>query len=162
MDIISSPKIDARTVSFCRIRPVKMPQYSSTGACGIDFFVPEDWNEGKDFRLAPHARVLIPSGIKTILPTGTGLLAINKSGVSSKKGLARMAELIDWDYQGEIHISLVNTSEETVTIAPGDKIIQFIHIQLPQAIIHEVSPEEYAQVPPTERLAGGFGSTDKK
>lgn len=69
--------------------------------------------------------------------------------------------VVDEDYQGEVHIHMTNVGKEPVTIAPGDKIVQFILLPVLYAQPVEVPIEElYEQE--TERGAGGFGSTDKK
>jgi dUTPase len=50
---------------------------------------------------------MIPSGVKVwIMDKHTYLQATNKSGVASKFHLDVMANTIDADYQGEIHINL--------------------------------------------------------
>lgn len=128
--------------------------------------------------LKPHARVLIPSGVhvnleelsKRIiiegnddnnLTAGIALIVHNKSGVGSKKGLDRLAEVIDQDYQGEVHLNVVNTSNEPQVIKPGDKLVQMILLPVFYSK-PEVVPFEVLYDNNTERGAGGFGSTDKK
>lgn len=129
-------------------------------------------------RLYPHERILIPSGIHVDLTDlgyemkltegsqfgpstrcGIALIAHNKSGVATKKGLDRLAEVVDEDYQGEIHISIVNTGNENIYIEEGDKLIQFLLIPVVYADIKEFKFEDlYSQK--TLRGSGGFGSTD--
>ena len=79
----------------------------------------------------PGSKILIPSGIYVKLPKNIFLIAENKSGISSKRGLIKGAQVIDVDYQGEIHINLINPTKYNVSIYPGEKIIQFVPIFQP-------------------------------
>lgn len=78
--------------------------------------------------LSPHSRIIIPTGIKAIInPVNSMLQANNKSGVATKLGLVVGATIVDSNYTGEIHISVINTSSTYVDITPGQKLVQFIH-----------------------------------
>jgi deoxyuridine 5'-triphosphate nucleotidohydrolase len=157
-------------------------------SAGYDFFIPEfspelmaDINEKNDynidfisggFAIRPRQRVLIPAGIKMNITKfaedlyytdelGIASIGFNKSGVSTKLGLDVLACVIDEDYQGEIHISIYNTSDEHVEINFGDKIIQFLFIPVLLPTLKEKSPEELFYKD-TVRGEGGFGSTGTK
>lgn len=169
-------------MNFSKIRNVKTPNRANKGDAGIDFFFPEDLKYGdiklngeaigtnvnhfpmraKDdvthIILKPHEDVLIPSGIKVDVPFGTVLNAFNKSGVALRFKLVRGAETIDNGYQGEVHLHLINYSNETITIKPGQKLIQFIHLPI---IIEEWVQKEEIDLynSDTTRGTGGFGST---
>ena len=120
--------------------------------------------------LKPHQRVLIPSGIHINLSTVEGfpikgkiavdLCAHNKSGVSIKKGLDLLPVLIDQDYQGELHIGLVNTGTEDILIEENEKITQFV---LRPVILDTIEEVDFSTLysETTERGTGGFGSTNK-
>jgi dUTP pyrophosphatase len=165
---------------YIRIRDVKSPARGTAEAAGIDFFVPNynaqfavDFREknpnidyaytaddSMQFVVKPGQRVLIPSGIKTWMTPGTALIAANKSGVASKKGLIFGAQVVDSDYAGEVHISVINTSNDDVLIKCGEKLIQFIHTPVLLTPPEEV--DEYmfnALHDKSQRGTGGFGST---
>lgn len=170
-------------MKFSKIRDVKSPQRGTELSAGIDFFVPKFTKEFKEdlfqknlnsisfddleknniIVLKPHNKILIPSGIKVNF-TGEqnkALVAFNKSGVATKLGLDVMACVVDQDYQGEIHISLINNTKKTVKIKEGDKIIQFLMLHIFYESIEEINIGElYSQV--SERGEGGFGSTGVK
>ena len=114
--------------------------------------------------LLPHSKVLIPSGIHVRLPEGIFLNGSNKSGIASKRGLLIGAQTIDQDYEGEIHINLMNPTNEHVFIAAGEKIVQFIPYFQP--VMHDVveykSKEELYKDFNSERGEGGFGSSGTK
>lgn len=125
--------------------------------------------------LMPQDRILIPSGIhvnfteeefslreSTNLPLGLSLNANNKSGIASKRGLDHLANVVDVDYEGEIHINLVNTSIYPVEIKENEKIIQFLLQPVFYATLDEVSFEDLYLNSNSQRGTGGFGSTDEK
>ncbi len=66
--------------------------------------------------------------------------------------------VVDSDYQGEIHLHLINVGNQTITIRPGDKLVQFLLIEVDHDIIEEVREDDLFRMP-TRRGSGGFGST---
>ena len=142
-------------MKFSKVRDVKSPSRGTALSAGIDFFVPNDFIE---MTVLPNQRTLIPSGIKVSLPDGYALIAFNKSGVASKTGMIVGACVVDEDYQGEIHLNMMNTSDIGQLIRPGDKLTQFILVPVNYAEPQEVIMDNlYREV--TERGEGGFGST---
>ena len=148
--------------TFAKIRNVKSPVRGTELSAGIDFFIPEDWNDHKPHVIGPGGDVLIPSGIKAKVPKGYALIAFNKSGISTKQKLIVGACVVDEDYQGEIHIHLINTNKTMgTTIGPGMKVAQFILIPVSYAMPEEVDLDDlYTEA--TVRGEGGFGSTGNK
>lgn len=73
--------------------------------------------------------------------------------------------LIDQDYQGQIHINLINTSAtESTYIQAGEKIVQFVPFFQPNMSISEeyTSKEELYAGTSSVRGEGGFGSSGLK
>ena len=163
---------------------VKAPQREA-GNAGVDFFIPdysktfEDaFNLKNDPKKAildfvknqiiikPHCDANIPSGIHSFMDKDTGLLALNKSGIASKKKLTVGACLVDPNYQGIIHCHVINTSDEEVTIDLGTKIVQFVPYKFDttEIVVEEnMSQEEfYSDLEFSNRGAGGVGSTGLK
>ena len=136
-----------------KLRNVKTPNRGTASSAGIDFYAPEDFETKV---LKPGESVLIPSGIKMQLPRGYALIAFNKSGVAVKQGLSVGACVVDEDYEGEIHLHMINTSDKDQVIATGQKLVQFVLVPVAYFDIEEV---EALQSRNTERGAGGFGST---
>ena len=147
-------------MKITKIRDVKTPIRGTAGSAGIDFFVPNDYPSNL-CTIPPCERFFIPSGIKANVPEGYALIAMNKSGVALKKGLMVGACVVDSDYQGEIHLHLVNTSAKPVTIEPGDKLTQFLLIPVNHCVVEEV-PLGLLFEEETSRGSGGFGSTGVK
>lgn len=159
-------------MKFCKVRDVKSPERGTGKAAGIDFFVP---NLGKPIILSPFYDLLIPSGIKMEIPEGYMLMAADKSGVvtsgpaciaagrTPKKGafdsaVILGAKIVDEDYQGEIHIHLINTGNTSILIRPGMKIAQFILVPVSYEGLEEVAENELFSRS-SERGEGALGST---
>ena len=141
-------------MKYSKIRKVKSLTRGTSQSAGIDFYIPDDWNNGMPRSIAPGGRALIPSGIKVNLPAGYALVAFNKSGVATKTGLIVGACVVDEDYQGEIHLSVINTNQPFeiydadghysttsgyVTINPGEKLVQFILVPVNYSMPEEVA-----------------------
>lgn len=178
-----------RRIQFTKIRDVKSPNRANAHDAGTDFFIPE-WtdsfykdlleknknnkityqpiideqgDEVLEMTLAPNAQINIPSGIKVnILDKNTYLDANNKSGVATKYRLVVGAKVVDADYQGEVHLNLINTSDEYVSIRTGQKIVQFIHKEFINTEWEEITTDEYNSLDATDRGTGGFASTGEK
>ena len=161
-------------IKFIKIMDVKSPSRGTSVAAGIDFYIPYNTEEfqkafieknsdieidASGIILMPHTRVNIPSGIKVEIPHNHALIAYNKSGVSLKYGLDVGASVVDEDYKGVIHLSLVNTSNECVKLEYGQKIIQFLLIPVAYDEVVEVKFEDELFTRDSERGSGGFGST---
>ena len=144
-------------MKITKTRNVKTPTRGTQGSAGIDFYVPNDYPNSLR-RVEPGERFFIPSGIKANVPEGYALIAFNKSGVALKKGLMVGACVVDSDYQGEIHLHLVNTSCKAVTIEPGEKLTQFLLIPVDHCAVEVVDEQDLFEVE-TDRGSGGFGST---
>lgn len=120
------------------------------------------------FSILPHQNIQIPSGIKINIQSVKGfdfsshnglmLEAANKSSISKYKHLDVGATIVDEDYQGELHLSLTNTSSSNQQILFDEKIAQFILIPI---VIDDVEIVELENlfVNKTERGEGCFGST---
>jgi len=141
-----------------RIKEVKLPTRGTDKSAGLDFYIPYDF-QFDPFELYPGESVNIPSGIKAEVPEGYALVAFNKSGVSLNKRLQVGACVVDEDYQGEIHLHVFNTGNSIVELRPGEKIVQFILLQVFYDEIIEVDEIHKSK---TERASGGFGSTGIK
>lgn len=142
-------------MKIVKCRNVKTPSRGTPDSAGIDFYLPKDYIQDPKI-LQPGESVLIPSGIKANVPDGYGLVAMNKSGVSTKQGLIFGAQLVDPDYTGEIHIHLFNVSNKPQMILPEQKIVQFVLLPINFENVELVDelPEKN-----TVRGEGGFGST---
>ena len=127
-------------------------------------WITEDETVISKIEIEPHAKILIPSGIHVNLPEGIFLKAENKSGIASKRGLIFGASVVDYDYEGEVHINLINTTSNNIMIQAGEKIVQFVPFFQPymkEAIEYD-SLEELYKGKKSARGSGGFGSSGEK
>lgn len=130
----------------------QLPQYKTGGSAGMDLHAAID----EAFSLGPLERNLVPTGLFIELPAGYEAQIRPRSGMAIQKGLSLVNTpgTIDSDYRGEIKVILVNLSNMTQTIEPGERIAQMIIARYEQ--IEWIDSE---QLDDTERGSGGFGST---
>lgn len=132
-----------------------VPTYGSEYAAGADLYACLDG----DVTIAPHATVLIPTGIAMELPIGYAGLIYARSGLATKKGLApaNKVGVVDCDYRGEVKVALHNHGEQPQTVACGERIAQLVIA--PYITAKFIECESLSE---TVRGEGGFGSTGAK
>ena len=142
-------------VNILLSRGMEAPAYATAGAAAVDLRAAID--EGETLTIAPHARVLVPTGL-AIAPEGNDVVAVvaARSGLAIKHGitLSNGIGVIDADYRGEIQVGLLNTSDEPFTVSRGDRVAQLLFMPVFAAQLVAVDA-----LPETERGEGGFGST---
>lgn len=99
----------------------------------------------------------IGTGLAFEIPQGTAGVVWDRSGLAFKHGLTTFSGLIDSGYRGEVKVYLHNTGKEPYLIATGDRIAQFLFVD-----VHHVVFEEADELSESVRLDGGFGSSGKK
>ena len=144
-------------MKITKVRDVKTPVRGTKGSAGIDFFVPNNYPKNL-CSIEPTERCFIPSGIKANVPEGHALVAFNKSGVALKSQLVVGASVVDSDYQGEIHLHLINTRDRVVEITPGQKLVQFLLLPVDHGEVTVVDENDLFTYD-SERGQRGFGST---
>lgn len=129
-----------------------LPKYQTPLSAGLDLKA----NITESFFLKSLERILIPTGFFLELPAGFEAQIRPRSGLAFKNGITVLNApgTIDADYRGELKVLLVNLSNETFEIKPGERIAQMIVAK------HEtISWNETIELSSTERGAGGYGST---
>lgn len=131
-----------------------LPAYKSDGAAGCD--LPAGVPAEAPVILAPGGRALIPTGFSIALPSGYEGQVRPRSGLASEHGVTviNAPGTIDADYRGEIRVPLVNHSGVPFTVTRGMRIAQLVVAPVTLAEFIEV-----AELTPTSRGTGGFGST---
>ncbi len=131
-----------------------LPTYGSREAAGADLYA----CLAEAVTIQPGESFFVPTGIALEVPQGCAGLVYARSGLAAKRGLApaNKVGVIDSDYRGEIKVVLHNHSQQPQTVAPGERVAQFI-------ITPVLTPayEEVDELTDTDRGAGGFGSTGK-
>lgn len=132
-----------------------MPGYATQGSSGLDV---RAWiNE--PITLNSLERILVPTGLFIEIPEGYEAQMRPRSGLAIKHGLTCLNSpgTIDSDYRGELKVILVNLSNESQVIHPGDRIAQLVFQQVAM-----IEWDERMELSDTLRGEGGFGHTGKQ
>lgn len=151
--------MEAINFKFTKIRDVKSPTRGTTCSAGLDFYIPNDYDESR-LSIKPHGDIFIASGIKVdMMCQPVAFIGFNKSGIAVKHHLIVGACVVDSDYQGEIFIHLINTSDKEIKLSAGMKIVQLVAVPVyyPNMIETDMLFETK-----TERGEGKLGSTNEK
>ena len=128
-----------------------LPTRQTDGAAGYDVASAEP-----DFTLAPQERRLVRTGLALAIPPGFEAQVRPRSGLALKYGLTlpNTPATIDCDYRGELMVAMINLGTEPVAVTRGMRIAQLVFQRVERVELLEV-----AELPPSERGHGGFGST---
>ena len=132
----------------------EIPDYQTAGAAGLDIRA----NLEEPIVLAPLQRTLVPTGLFLEIPEGYEVQVRPRSGLAAKHVITviNAPGTIDSDYRGEVKVPIVNLSDESFTIAHGERIAQMIFAKYERVTFQQV--EELSD---TQRGTAGFGSTGK-
>jgi dUTP pyrophosphatase len=145
---VPAPILHAR-----RLRPdATLPAAMSDGAAGLDLAAALD----APIVLAPGARALVPTGIALAIPAGHEGQVRPRSGLAARHGVTCLNApgTIDADYRGEVKVILVNHGAAPFVVEHGMRIAQLVVAPVTRPEVLEVG-----DLPPSDRGAGGFGST---
>jgi dUTP diphosphatase len=133
-----------------------LPIYQTAHAAGLDLLaaVPDD----APVVLEAGKYVMVPTGLSIALPEGFEAQVRPRSGLAAKHGVTILNApgTIDADYRGEVAVLLINHGSAPFAIRRGERIAQMVIAPVSQAELIPVTV-----LPPTERGAGGFGSTGR-
>lgn len=129
-----------------------LPEYKTPQSAGMDLRA----NIDEAVTLEPMSRVLVKTGLFIALPEGYEAQIRPRSGLALKHGITVLNTpgTVDADYRGEIMVLLINLSNTTFIINPGDRIAQMViarHEQAEFTLVDELDD--------TERGEGGMGHT---
>jgi dUTP pyrophosphatase len=141
------------------IEDARLPEYGSSGAAALDFFV-----AGRGpWTLYPGAALVLHTGIAVEVPEDHVLLLFSRSGHGFKQDirLSNCVGVIDSDYRGEVLVKLAcddmaSCDEPPLVIYPGERIAQGIVLPRPRVECVEVDG-----LTGTTRGLAGFGSTGR-
>jgi len=145
----SSPVVQIRRLPHHDGLP--LPARQTTGAAGYDVCSAE-----AEFTIDPLERRLVRTGLALAIPAGYEAQVRPRSGLAVKHGLTlpNSPATIDSDYRGELMIPMINLGREPVVVARGMRIAQLVFQR-----VEAVELREVAELPPSNRGVGGFGST---
>jgi dUTP pyrophosphatase len=128
-----------------------VPSYARAGDAGADLHCTTD------VVLAPGERVVVGTGVAIALPPGYAGFVHPRSGLAARTGLSivNAPGTVDAGYRGEILVCLINLDpRDELRLRRGDRIAQLVVQKVEYARFVEV-----AELPSSERGAGGHGST---
>jgi len=129
------------------------PAYAHPGDAGADL------RAATEVVLPPGGRATVGTGIAVAVPDGYAAFVHPRSGLASRHGITvvNAPGTVDAGYRGEVRVVLLNTDPaEPFTVRRGDRIAQLV-VQP----VTRVSFLDAAELPPTPRGEGGFGSTGR-
>jgi len=176
---------------YTKIRGVKSPTRANPTDAGLDIYVPFDLTRVDMNRMIEMTKcnirvdtsaqsgyvtnivaqggeqMLIPTGLKVNVPKGYYLKVADRSSIAVLKGLHVTAGIVDSGYEGEILVSLTNTTNKDsaahklAVLCPGDAFAQLIlcPMETPEPVEVPTAVELFKGSDST-RSEGGFGSTD--
>ena len=133
---------------------IQLPRRGDSRSAGYDFYLP------CDIRIHPGERMLVFTDVKAFMQEDEVLMLYVRSSIGIKKGLvlSNGTGIIDSSYfnnpsnDGNIGVSLYNSSDKVVELKQGERIVQGIFMKYLIAtddnVIHQ------------ERL-GGIGSSNR-
>lgn len=128
-----------------------LPVRQTAGSAGYDLASAEP-----DFTVQPLERRLVRTGLAIAIPEGYEAQIRPRSGLALKQGLSlpNTPATIDSDYRGELMVAVINFGKEPVQVTRGMRIAQMVFQKVELMELREV-----AELPPSARGEGGFGST---
>ena len=127
----------------------RIPTKANKSDAGWDLYASDD------AVLEPGDKQLVSTNIAMSIPEGYVGLIWDRSGMAAKKGVHRLAGVIDSGYRGEIKVCLWNSSKEDFYIVNnGDRVAQILFQPVPHFSLIEVG-----SLDSSDRGSGGFGSS---
>jgi dUTP pyrophosphatase len=146
--------MDAPELPVRRLDPdLPLPAYAHPGDAGADL------RAATDVVLPPGGRATVGTGIALAVPDGYAAFVHPRSGLASRHGITvvNAPGTVDAGYRGEVRVVLLNTDpSEPFTVRRGDRIAQLV-VQ-PVTVVRFL---DAAELPPSPRGEGGFGSTGR-
>lgn len=148
-----------------------MPTYAHMGDSGMDLHIPNNYFKDKEYgtyTLKPLERIIIKTGLKVSFGSKYELQIRSKSGRAIKEGLVVINQpgTVEFTYQGEICVGLINLSNEPIILENGKPIAQMVLVPVVNNINSNIYIREYNNVPDdefypfkTSRGNDGIGST---
>ena len=132
-----------------------LPAYATDGSAAMDLHA----EISRSQHIIQGESELIPTGLWLSIPKGYCAKIFSRSGLANKKGLGVSSGVgvIDSDYRGQVYVSLMNFSDVTRYIEPGERIAQIMVEK-----IETIAWQSVDKLDETDRGIGGFGSSGEK
>ena len=146
--------VDVPELPVRRLHPdLPLPAYAHPGDAGADLCA------AADVVLPPGGRATVGTGLAVAVPEGYAAFVHPRSGLAARHGITvvNAPGTVDAGYRGEVRVVLLNTDpREPFTVRRGDRIAQLVVQPVTRVRFLDV-----AELPPSPRGEGGFGSTGR-
>jgi dUTP pyrophosphatase len=146
--------VDVPELPVRRLHPdLPLPAYAHPGDAGADLCA------AADVVLPPGGRATVGTGLAVAVPDGYAAFVHPRSGLAARHGITvvNAPGTVDAGYRGEVRVVLLNTDpREPFTVRRGDRIAQLVVQPVTRVRFLDV-----AELPPSPRGEGGFGSTGR-
>jgi dUTP pyrophosphatase len=132
-------------------RDLPLPVYALPADAGADIVAAED------LTLEPGERAVLPTGLAIAVPEGYAAFVHPRSGLAARAGLGLVNApgTIDAGYRGELKVVVINHDPQVpLRLSRGERVAQLVFQRVERASFVEV-----AELPPSMRGVGGYGST---
>ena len=135
-------------IKFKKDENIITPTKAHLDDAGYDIYAPESY-----FVLAQDISSRINLGLGFEVPKGyVGIISERSS--QGKKGIHTIGNIVDSGYTGNVHVTLVNNTDDPYIVTRGDRICQIYFVPILSDELEEV--KEFNQ---TERGEGAHGSS---
>ena len=169
-EIVDARQFDPNAIYLCNLSDNPDPEYATIQSSGMDvrawlkelnpkfLFNCTRTNDG--VLIHPGGRALIPTGLHTALPMGLEIQVRPRSGLALKNGITVLNSpgTVDGDYRSDIGIILINHGTEAFEVKNGDRIAQLV-VSAYAKVMRFEKVNKVEELPTSERMFGGFGST---
>jgi dUTP pyrophosphatase len=146
--------VDVPELPVRRLQPdLPLPAYAHPGDAGADLCAAED------VVLPPGGRATVGTGLAVAVPDGHAAFVHPRSGLAARHGVTvvNAPGTVDAGYRGEVRVVLLNTDRhQPFSVRRGDRIAQLVVQPVTRVRFLDV-----ADLPPSPRGEGGFGSTGR-
>ena len=135
-----------------KINDTTIPVYKHQGDSGMDV------RSVEKVVIAPGRTRMVRTGLYVEIPEGYEIQCRSRSGLATKGiVVSNSPGTIDSGYRGEANAILTNTSTETFTVEPGDRVAQWVLCKVEKCRF--IACEKLSD---STRGEGGYGSTGTK
>ena len=135
----------------CLTARALMPRKEFPGDAGFDLAVPAD------HELPPGVPYRIDLEIVLQIPAGWYGQILGRSSVFQRR-LSVHPGVIDAGYRGSVQLLVENRRDEPVHVRCGQRLAQLLILPVPRVALRRIGA---AEIEPTGRGEGGFGSTGR-
>ena len=124
-----------------------IPTRNNSGDAGYDIYACSD-NDVDAITIKPFERVLVRTDISVKIPYGYYGRIAPRSGLALKFGIDVLAGVVDFGYEGEVGVILINLGSKDFKFKHSDRIAQLVVTKI------------YVDGDASTRGEKGFGSSD--